>query len=321
MTLNIKIFEEQIHSQERYVKALMQDSVEKCDVIIFQDPLIAYFLRAVEKPKVLYNHTCLREVTFTYKFSNKYRPPLEHMFMETIKPRVLEIALEGYNSAQVLLTNSQFTKRMLKKHYGVDAEVVYPPVDRQKFKPGGNEKGNYFLSVQRVDGVNKRVEIQLEIFKEIPNEELIIAGPGRSGRLDVIAEKIPNITYLGTVSDKKLIELYRGAKGTIQTGFLEDFGLVPIESIACGTPVIVVDEGGFKETVNTSVGVRVKPPYVKNFRSVITSFDTDNYNPLKLHKYTKKFAMKTYSRTMKEKVDEAIRKFNSTSDKGLTKSK
>jgi len=294
--------------------AQYNDYIRDLDVLVFHDPITAYNLRDIDKPKLVYNHHCMRTWTFAWKYDIKYDEPLLRRHREKVRQEKIELARKGYEIADVVLTNSKFTQSMLRKYFGVNSQVVYPPIDRDKFFPDNSEQGDFFLSVQRITNYAKRVEMQVDIFKDIDENLIIVGNGGYAHNLDAIIEDYPNIIHLSNVNDDALVYFYRQAKATIQTSLMEDFGLVPLESMACGTPAIVVDEGGFKETVNDKVGIRVRKPYIKNFQKILASFDKSKYNKQELYDYTAKFSKERYIKEMEFWIHEAYKRhYNSKS--------
>ena len=221
-----------------------------------------------------------------YKFSSLLRLPL--------KVIVKHIDL--------FVANSLYLKERILKYYGVNAKVIYPPVDIEKFRY--KSCGDYFLSVQRFTPA-KRVEIQLEAFKKLQNERLIVAGAlvdcNYLRKLQKVAPK--NVEFILNPSDSELIELYANCKATIQTSMEEPFGLVPIESMAAGKPCIAVNEGGFKETiVHGKTGILINKPYVNNLVNVIKNFDKYNFNPKLLRKRAEYFSLEKFIINFKQLI-------------------
>ena len=142
--------------------------------------------------------------------------------------------------------------------------MIYPGVDVDFYKSKSNrhkENGGYWLSVNRLYP-QKRIELQIEAFKQLPDEKLIIVGGYAKGdhawryikKLKLLEELPENITYLGTVPEEELSELYGNCRGFITTAQDEDFGLTPIESMACGCPVIAwMDGAGPNQTVVNNI--------------------------------------------------------------------
>jgi glycosyltransferase involved in cell wall biosynthesis len=141
--------------------------------------------------------------------------------------------------------------------------VIYPSVDTSAFK--FKEYGDFWLSVNRLYP-EKRIELQIEAFREMPDQKLIIVGGYAEGDhasayAARLINSIPeNVTLMGSVAEEKLLELYASCKGHITTAFDEDFGMTPIEAMASGKPTVAVKEGGYLETVLDGVtGLLVEP--------------------------------------------------------------
>lgn len=286
--------------------------LEESDVIIFHCPLDLKFLDMIDKPSIFYNHRSGRPTTFMFEEIISMVEPIRRAVLIRDRESVNQKLKELYQKPDVIISNSKFTQKMLRKFFEVDSLVVYPPVDLEKFRPTTPcPKREYFLSVQRVHW-QKRITTQIEAFKEL-KDRLKIVGDLNAKRpnrdLIKLTEDYDNIEVLGAVKDNDLPDLYTHAKATIQTGFKEDFGLVPIESMACGTPCIVVDEGGFKETVHSStLGIRVKPPYVESLRKAVVDFDSSRYDPEFLRREAEKYGLERFKKQMEKYVKLAVEK-------------
>jgi len=145
---------------------------------------------------------------------------------------------------------SDVVRRRIKTYYGRDADVIHPPVATSRYR--FVEVGNTWLSVSRLYP-EKRIELQLEIFRRLPNEKLVIVGGyshgDRAERYLATLRPPPNVTLLGEVPEERLRELYGRCRGLITTALDEDFGITPVEAMAAGKCVLAVDEGGYRETV------------------------------------------------------------------------
>ena len=162
-----------------------------------------------------------------------------------------------------IITNSKNVEKRLEKFTGYASEIVYPPTDTSRFVPANSEihtdsenlktweLENYFLSFARLSPP-KRVDMIVSAFLDMPEEHLILTYGKNDPMKREILEKIqnaPHIHALESPDDDALIELIRGATATIYIPVDEDFGMSPVESMACGTPVIGVREWGLLETV------------------------------------------------------------------------
>lgn len=170
----------------------------------------------------------------------------------------------------VIFVNSLRNKERMREWFGRDdAIVLYPPVDMDKFKIKNEKwkitvpdnlaswilhlesKGGYFLSFSRLTHA-KRVDVIIEAFKNMPEKHLLVLYGEHDSQKDEfmkLAEWCDNITFLKLENNEDLPAVIRGATATIAISREEDFGMVAIESMACGVPVIAVDEGGYRETM------------------------------------------------------------------------
>ena len=159
-----------------------------------------------------------------------------------------------------IVTISENVRQRIRTCYGRDAEVVYPPVDVSRYCC--KEYGDFWLSVNRLYP-EKRIELQVEAFRAMPDERLVIVGGyaagDHAGRYAArLMEDLPeNVEVRGEVSEEELIDLYARCRGHVCTALDEDFGLTPVEAMAAGKPVVAVNEGGFRETVTAETGVLV----------------------------------------------------------------
>lgn len=142
--------------------------------------------------------------------------------------------------------NSHNVRNRIYKTYQRDADVIYAPVhtDRFHYLPGEG----YWLSTGRIDKW-KRIELQVEAFRQMPDKVLKIAGTVYPAYMDLVKNAPANVQFLGNVSETELIDLYARAEGFLTTAIDEDFGMTPVEAMASGKPVVATKEGGYLETV------------------------------------------------------------------------
>ncbi|MEN8265068.1 MAG: glycosyltransferase, partial [Nitrospirota bacterium] len=152
-----------------------------------------------------------------------------------------------YNTAQQVdyfIANSYYIQDRIKRSYGRDSTVIYPPVDIDAFQLNEN-KDNYFLAASRMVSY-KKMDMIVEAFSEngLP---LVVIGDGPDfEKVKNRAKK--NIEFLGFQGNSVLIEYMRKARAFIFAAE-EDFGIIPVEAQACGTPVIAYGKGGVAESV------------------------------------------------------------------------
>ena len=149
------------------------------------------------------------------------------------------------NGVDEFIAISEFIARRIKKVYGRESTVIYPPVDIDAFSLH-EQKEDYYLTASRMVPY-KRLDLIVETFSRLPEKKLIVIGDGPDfDKIKAIAT--PNITLLGYQPLEVLRDRMQRAKAFIFAAE-EDFGIVPIEAQACGTPVIAYRKGGALETI------------------------------------------------------------------------
>jgi glycosyltransferase involved in cell wall biosynthesis len=151
------------------------------------------------------------------------------------------------NGVDSYMANSGFIRNRIWKVYRREAEVVYPPVDLDRFTYRA-EKEDFYLTASRMVPY-KRIDLIAAAFARMPDKKLVLIGDGpEMGKISEIAKDAPNITLLGYQKTEALRDHMQRARAFVFAAE-EDFGIVPVEAQACGTPVIAYGAGGALETV------------------------------------------------------------------------
>lgn len=148
------------------------------------------------------------------------------------------------------IANSAFVRQRIERCYGRTATVIHPPVDTTAFTPRVPElplpARDYYVTASRWVPY-KRLDLIVDAFRALPQLRLVVAGDGPD--LPPVRANAPaNVEFVGQAARERLRELMGGARAFVFAA-LEDFGIVPVEAQACGTPVLAFGEGGARETV------------------------------------------------------------------------
>lgn len=188
------------------------------------------------------------------------------------------------NGVDQFIANSKYIGRRIKKVYGQESIVVYPPVDVDHFKLQ-TKKEAFFLAASRMVPY-KRMPMIAEAFVSMPDKELIMIGDGPEfEKIQSIVGNAPNVKLLGYQSDAVLAD-HMGRARAFVFAAEEDFGITPVEAQACGTPVIAYAAGGALETVIGSpdpkirTGVFFDNQTAESLQSAIETFiQLDKFSP------------------------------------------
>jgi glycosyltransferase involved in cell wall biosynthesis len=198
------------------------------------------------------------------------------------------------------VANSQHVRERIQRIYGRDARVVYPPVDTDFFTPGGPPQ-DYYLVVSSLEPY-KRIDLAVEAFSG-GGRRLLIAGKGTLSR-DLRSRARPPVEFLGEVSDENLRDLYRGARALVFPG-REDFGIAPVESQACGRPVICYGAGGALESVLDGVtGIHFPAQTAASLLQAVERAERTDWDPDRLRRHSLQFSRSEFRARMKAVLDE-----------------
>ena len=200
--------------------------------------------------------------------------------------------------------NSAYVAGRIQRYYGREAEVLPPPVDTDYFTPApGPPARDYDLVVSALVPY-KRIDLVLEAYRGSGRRLAVVGqGPERE-RLEPGAPA--EAEFLGHVDDLRLRELYRGARVVIMPG-VEDFGIVPVEAMACGTPAIVYAEGGGVESVlEGQTGLVFHEATPRALRAVVDSLGALSFNSQTLRARALSFSRAAFEERLRAFVREAL---------------
>ena len=206
---------------------------------------------------------------------------------------------------------SEHVRERIRTIYHRNSDVIYPPVNTSLFRPGETGDDGYFLVVSAFVPY-KRVDLAIEAFNGL-GERLIVIGDGPDGqRLRAMANK--NIEFTGWQPNEKLKEYYGRCKALIFPGE-EDFGIVPVEAIASGKPVIAFARGGALETVIDSpelrTGILFHEQTVESLVDAVNRFKTRVFNSEALRTFALGFDREVFKRRLREYLEHKWTEFGS----------
>lgn len=216
------------------------------------------------------------------------------------------------NGVDCFIAISEFIKRRIWKTYRRDAAVIYPPVDISKFTLHEN-KEDFFLAASRLVPY-KKMDLIAEAFSAMPGRRLVIIGDGPEIR-KIRAKAGSNVAVLGYQPDDVLRDYMQRAKAFVFAAE-EDFGIVPLEAQACGTPVIAYAKGGALETIRglddeQPTGVFFKEQSLQAIMAATSSFEQEAARilPSACRENALRFAPERFRAELKECIEAEIDRF------------
>ena len=195
-------------------------------------------------------------------------------------------------------SNSENVRRRIQKFYKRDAEVIYPPVEINKFKISA-EPSNYFLTGGRLVPY-KRFDLIITVFNRL-GWPLKIFGTGpEEAKLKAMAKS--NIEFMGLVNDEEKANLYSHAQAFIHPQ-VEDFGITAVESMAAGRPVIALGQGGAVETVIPGLSGLLFPEQTwESLMDTLLKFNSSAFEPAKIREHAETFSLENFKKQISQSV-------------------
>jgi glycosyltransferase involved in cell wall biosynthesis len=200
------------------------------------------------------------------------------------------------------VANSTAVADRIRRFYGREAEVIYPPVDTEFFTPRG-ERGDEFLFVGRLVSY-KRVDLVVRAFEGLPHR-LVVVGEGHLAE-GLKATAPSNVRFVEAVDGAALRDLYRSARALVYPAD-EDFGIVMAEAQACGTPVVALAAGGALDIVRPGeTGWHIEGQSVDELRSAVERAATEDLDPAVIRGSAERFAPERFRRELRAAVNELV---------------
>lgn len=258
----------------------------------------------ITKPSTL--HICYCHSPMRYAWENSINYVNEYKINSALKklaPWIIhKLRLWDRLSADrvdYFIANSKYVQKRINKYYRRPSSVINPFVDIKKFQPS-SEKGDYYLAVGRLTPY-KKFDLIINAFNYL-KLPLKIVGTGIAEK-DFKAIANSNIEFLGFVDDMMLSKLYSGAKGLIFPQ-IEDFGIIPLEAMASGCPVIAFNKGGAKETVvDKQTGLFFNHQTKESLIKAIEKAEKIKFNQQEIKTHAEQFSEKVFHDKMLDYIE------------------
>jgi glycosyltransferase involved in cell wall biosynthesis len=291
----------------------------------------------IVKPKTIHICYCHSPMRFVWDWNEKYLGEQNLGKGRKLFTRMLLNYVRMWDKAAAdrpdfFIANSKTTETKIKKYYGRDSEIVYPPVDTNAVIPGltrdpensviaekldsrfrGNDKKSedYFLIVSRLSPY-KKIEVAVEAMNKL-NLPLVVIGEGAPKYVKYL-KKIagPKTKFLGWKSDKETKKYYANCRAFIFPGE-DDFGIAPVEAMSFGRPVIALRKGGVMETViEGETGEFFDEPAIEVLADAVRRFQENekNYDSDKIRAQAEKFSKERFMANIQKTIEKMVENYN-----------
>ncbi len=288
-----------------FTKAIECFNLSEYDLIISSSWAVAKGVKTTKKQiHISYCHTPVRYAWDLYDEYTFSLSGVKKLLVKWTLQRLRMWDILTLDRVDYFIANSDFVAKRIDKTYASESVVIYPPVNTKKFTLNKN-KEEFYLTASRLVPY-KKTKLIVEAFNEMPEKKLVVIGSGEEyDEIRKIAKS--NIEVLGYQSDAVLKEHMQKAKAFMYAA-VEDFGIVPIEAMACGTPVIALNEGGTAETVIDGInGVHFQKQTKEDIVKSVKKFETLSFNAEDISKYAQKFSTTRFKKEIQEFINSKLK--------------
>lgn len=250
--------------------------------------------------KVVYCHSPLRQVWSGYDDYTSTGPWMNRTVTRITASYLRRKDVEASARADLYIASGQPVAQRLERYYGMrGVPVIAPPVDTRHFVSRGREREDFYLWVGRVIEPYKRLSVVLEAFSDLRASRLLVAGSGPDlARLQRGAPR--NVSFLGWQGKDALADLFSRARAVIFSSE-DDFGLVPVEAMACGAPVVALRAGGAATTVAEGMtGTFYESPTSSALVRAIREHETGSWDENVIVNHAQQYGIEAFTTKMRE---------------------
>lgn len=297
-----------IRSRHRFLltkmpRAIEEMNLEGFDLVISSSSAFAHGLITSTNTKHLcYCHSPMR---YAWDWSNEYQKENNIRGLKKMLYAPLIKYLRAWDKVasdrpDAYAANSRTVQGRIRKYYGMESEIIHPPVDTERFRASGGRE-NYFLIVSTLTPY-KKIDLAVQMFNKIGRKLVIIGdGPQRKYLENIAGD---NIEFLGFKDDATVKAYMENCRGVIFPGE-EDFGIVPVEAMAAGKPVLAYGKGGVTETVvEGQTGEFFFENTVEAMEDAMARlmYNERFYKPFSIRKHAKNFSTEVFEEKIKRKI-------------------
>lgn len=246
---------------------------------------------------ISYIHSPMRYIWDLYHDYKKRSGVITKIFMQLFSKSLREWDYISSQRIDIILANSNYVSKRIKKYWNRDSKVIYPPVNIEKLGPNYKEPEDFYVVFSRFVAY-KRIDLAIEACKKI-GRKLVVIGDGEQREyLKKLANK--DIIFTGRIGDEEVKDYLQRCKALIFCAE-EDFGIIPLEAQACGRPVIAYGKGGALETIVVNeTGLFFKEQKIEEVIKIIYEFEKLEWDSKKIFEHAMKFSKERFKKEIKE---------------------
>lgn len=290
----------------QFPRAMEEFDFSEFDLVISSNTAFSHgILTPLETRHICYCHSPMR---YAWDWSNEYRAEngikgLKLLLYSPLMKYLREWDYLAADRPDTYIANSKNVQKRISKYYKTSSEVIYPPIDIERFKVS-KENSGYFLIVSTLTPY-KKVDLAVHLFNKIGRRLVIIGDGSHREYLESIAAD--NIDFLGFKDDATVLEYMRNCRAFLFPGE-EDFGMTPVEAMACGKPVLAFGKGGSTETIiSGKTGEFFFENTVESMEDGLARmlYNERFYRPLTIRRHARNFSREIFEKKMRKIVRSA----------------
>jgi glycosyltransferase involved in cell wall biosynthesis len=297
-------------SKYRYYLPLLPLAIEQFDltgydVVVSQSYGVAKaVLTSAQQLHISYVCTPVRyawDLYFQYLREANLEKGLRSKFVKLMLHYLRMYDVATANRVDVYVANSRYVARRIRKIYRRDAHVIYPPVDTEGFALETHKEDFYFTVSRMVP--YKKIDLIVEAFSRMPDKQLVVIGEGPEFA-KIRSKAGPNVKLMGYQPFSVVKEHMAHARAFVFAAE-EDFGIVPVEAQACGTPVIAFGRGGATETVvQGETGLFFMEQTPDALMTAVETFESGalEFSPERIRRHAEQFSQARFRKEMSDLV-------------------
>ena len=280
------------------------------DLVITSSHAVAKSVKTKNIPNICYCYTPIR---YAWDMSEEYLRSsgfIKRLIAGLILSYIRKWDKRTAERVDYFMAISEYIAARIKRIYGRESFVIYPPVDTDAFTISSAPKEDYYLTASRMVPY-KRMDLIVETFAQMPDKKLVVIGEGPDMRM-IRSKATKNIELLGHQPYEALKEHMQKARAFIFASE-EDFGIAPVEAQACGTPVIAFKKGGATETViENKTGLFFDKQTVESLKHAILEFEQieNKFDRSEIRKNAERFSIDNFKNNFKDHVEKCIASYN-----------